>query len=60
MEDLKACPFCGTNGYLIHGKGHDTDDRFFVYCNYCGCQGPQADDMRGAEKEWQNRPDVSG
>lgn len=60
MEDLKPCPFCGTNGYLIFSKGADADDRFFIHCNYCGCRGPEGDGMREAEREWQNRPNVSG
>lgn len=49
MENLKPCPFCGSEEVELH-KGH-----FTVYCIACGAEGARFVSDENAVKGWNHR-----
>lgn len=52
-EELKPCPFCGSEAWLFEGEGKE----FFVYCTNhdCNAEGRIMDDRAKAVRRWNRR-----
>lgn len=60
MGELRACPFCGRDGYIYYTKDNG---RFLCICDSCDATGPKAYDRDMARQRWDERagdkPEVS-
>ena len=59
-EDLKPCPFCGSEDLTMDYKdvsSHDiyTDFRYFVKCEVCGCRSKKCKSKDIATVRWNRR-----
>lgn len=51
-EQLKPCPFCGSEKILQASSGYDT---YYYMCDGCGAEGPAWNSIRGARGAWNVR-----
>ena len=60
MDELKPCPFCGSNTLELDKEISPTGDYsiWFVTCYDCPCQGVRGDTREEAIKAWNTRQDV--
>ena len=55
-EELKHCPFCGSERTYMNSILMETGKRFFIaYCLDCGISTRAFLDVRDAEKAWNRR-----
>lgn len=52
----RPCDFCGKTTHLNAGRDRiDGEDRWQVWCNYCGCAGPHEATEAEALTAWDTR-----
>ena len=52
MTDLKPCPFCGNDGFVVGAEW------YVVRCLECDAQTGRYNDIETAENEWNRRVEV--
>jgi len=58
MEELKPCPFCGSDILEMDRELAEFDnqaERWFITCYECPCQGVIGDDKQEAIEAWNKR-----
>ena len=53
MEELKPCPFCGSEGGFC--VGYTAKGMRYISCGNCGCEGHVAIDRVAAIISWNKR-----
>ena len=58
MEELKPCPFCGSNNVELEDISDTDDHQGYVICrnNACGAWPHNAEEIEVAVNQWNSRP----
>lgn len=54
-EELKPCPFCGSENLKAYGYSQHEADHAYCYCEDCNTVGPSKSVLRKAIEAWNKR-----
>jgi hypothetical protein len=59
-EEIKPCPFDGGDAYVneVVNELFVDEDRYWVVCNTCACEGPWSRTRSGALRGWNTRTEI--
>lgn len=53
-EQLKTCPFCGSQSYLKE-RYHGNNEKYYVFCSGCYVETFEYDNVHAAVEAWNKR-----